>query len=443
MRVLLIADAGDGLLDLALRAQASGHQVRFFCRRYDARTRPIGRGLVDRIADWHDAMPWADLVILEGNGCYMHEMDAWRKHGKLIIGGNKESAEWELDRAAGMKVFKQVGVPVPPYREFADYAEAVVFVERRGEVFFSKPCSDTADKSLSAKTGVPEDPAYQLRKWEKKHWHPPCPFLLQEQIDGVEMGVGAWFGPAGFAEGWEENFEHKRFCSGDIGPNTGEMGTVLRYTKVSKLAGLVLKPFEDRLAAIKYCGNVDVNCIIDDAGAAWPLEWTMRLGWPSFNIETDLFDLDPIEFLGGLAAGEPPSSSHQLGKIAVGVILGIPPYPAPPRDYDDILAIPIFGVDDDTHWHSSEVQSLARIGEASIKSRPQTASKARTMTAGHYVGVAVGVGDTVRVAARGAYKVLDKVSMPCSPFWRDDIGKRLQQELPRLQKHGFARGMTY
>jgi phosphoribosylamine--glycine ligase len=427
MRLLLIADAGDGLLDLALRAQALGHQVRFFCRKYDPQTRPIGRGLVERVADWRPSMTWCDLAILEANGCYMHEMDAWRERGKLIVGGNEDSAAWELDRTRGMQVFKEAGIAVPPYREFTDYESAVVFVERRGEVFYSKPCSDTADKSLSAKTGIPEDPAYQLRKWKRKHGRPPCPFLLQEAIEGVEMGIGAWFGPAGFAEGWEENFEHKRFCAGDIGPNTGEMGTVLRYVRKSKLADKVLAPFEYDLAAIGYVGNIDCNCIIS-GGDVFPLEWTTRLGWPSFNIETDLFDCDPIEFLAGLASGEPPRKAHKFDEIAVGVVCALPPFPFPPRAYDEIVGVPLYGLDEVSHWHSCEVMS---------------GKESKLATAGHYVGLGVGVGGTVRQAAREAYKTLGKLSMPGSPFWRIDIGGRLKKELPRLQAQGFAAGMEF
>ena len=71
------------------------------------------------------------------------------------------------------------------------------------------------------------------------------------------------------------------------------------------------------------------------------------------------------------------------------------------RDYDDIVGVPVFGVDDDPHWHPCEMMAERDGGLA---------------TAGHYVGVSVGAGATVRAAARGAYKTLDKLSMPASPF---------------------------
>jgi len=305
----------------------------------------------------------------------------------------------------------------------------IAFVERRGEVLYSKPCSDTAEKSLSAKTGVPEDPTYQLRRWRKKHGRPPCPFLLQEAIEGTEFAVGGWWGPAGWADVWEENHEFKRFCSGDIGPNTGEMGTVLRFVRRSKLAEMVLKPLEPQLERLGDIAlNVDVNCIISDDGTTWPLEFTMRCGWPAFNIETDLFECDPLEFLYAVAAGEQTRGAHLLNQPAVGTIACVPPYPHPPRDYDEIVGIPIFGIDDEDHFHPCEVMA---------------GSNSKYATAGHYVGVAVGVGDTVRQGRRGSHKVLDKLSMPGSPFWRVDIGQRLQKDIPALNEHGFAIGLEW
>jgi phosphoribosylamine-glycine ligase len=64
-------------------------------------------------------------------------------------------------------------------------------------------------------------------------------------------------------------------------------------------------------------------------------------------------------------------------------------------------------------------------------------------SAGSQLGIATGTGPSVREAARGAYRVLNKFSMPASPFWRVDIGQRLRRELPKLQEHGFAVGLEY
>jgi hypothetical protein len=52
--------------------------TRGFCAEYDDRTRPIGKGLLNCVADWHQGINWADLVILESNGIYLAELDHWR-----------------------------------------------------------------------------------------------------------------------------------------------------------------------------------------------------------------------------------------------------------------------------------------------------------------------------------------------------------------------------
>jgi phosphoribosylamine--glycine ligase len=429
MRVLLVCASGDGLLDIGIRAKAYGHEVRHFLRTYDRRTRPVGDGLLDRVEDWRAHVDWADLVICESNGLYLAELEGWKKQrGKMVIGGTVESAAWELDRKKGMEVFRKAGIPTAPFREFTDYDAAIAFVEKRGEVFYSKPCSDTADKSLSAKTGVSEDPSWMLRKWKKKHGRPPCPFLLQESIKGIEFAVGAWFGPGGFAYGIEENFEEKRMFAGDLGPNVGEAGTVMRYVRRSKLFDKMLAPLEEGLARLDYVGNVDVNCIVDEDGHPWPLEFTMRCGWPSTNIEQRLMDWDFCEFLAAVASGESTRGAHIMDAVAVGVVLALPPYPHPPRDYAEIIGIPIYH-DPEIAWHPCE----SRLGEDEVS----------YITAGGYAGVVTGIGPTVRSAARSAYRSLAHISMPASPYWRNDIGLRLKKELPVLRERGFASLMEY
>src|SRR5215471_5985597 len=167
-----------------------------------------------------------------------------------VVGGGTESARWESDRAHGMKLFKRAGIPVPAYREFTDYDDAIAFVGRKQEPFASKPSGSCDDKSLSYVAKSAEDLIYMLKRWKRAGKRAGLEFILQEKVSGIEFAVGGWFGPAGFAPGWEENFEHKKLMPGDLGPNTGELGTVMRLVRRSKLADKVLNPLEDHLSAI-------------------------------------------------------------------------------------------------------------------------------------------------------------------------------------------------
>jgi phosphoribosylamine--glycine ligase len=64
-------------------------------------------------------------------------------------------------------------------------------------------------------------------------------------------------------------------------------------------------------------------------------------------------------------------------------------------------------------------------------------------SAGDYLLVATGVGDSIIAARRKAQRVLNRLSMPHSPYHRIDIGTRLRSQLDELQRHGFAEGMRY
>src|SRR5712691_11817597 len=149
MRVLVVEPHADGLLDLALRAWNAGHEVRYYCAdRQSESPRPVGRGLVECVADWRGSMRWCDLCIL-GSHRHMAEFDRWAKEGVPIIGTGAEVAQWELDRLAGMREFKRAGIPVPPCRQCATLDEAIEYVAKRDEGCAVKPCGDVTDKSLS------------------------------------------------------------------------------------------------------------------------------------------------------------------------------------------------------------------------------------------------------------------------------------------------------
>jgi phosphoribosylamine---glycine ligase len=428
MRVLLIEPHADGLLDLALRAQGYGHTVSYFCKDHDQIKNPVGRGLVERVPDWRPHMRTSDLVLL-GSHRYLDEIDRWAKEGVPIIGCGAEAAQWELDRMVGMQVFKDAGIPVPPFRHFSNLDEAIRYAIDRDEGMAAKPSGDVTDKSLSfvAKTG--KEMVWRLQRWKREGKRFPSGIILQDRIEGVEFAVGAWVGPSGFAPGWEENFEEKRLFAGGIGPNCGEAGTVIRLVKTSRLADKVLKPLEDRVAALGYVGNIDVNCIVDDAGTPWPLEFTMRFGYPAINIELALHRGDPIEFLMGVATGRPPNT-RELNTVAVGVVLALPPYPFGHERPDEVVGVPVWGVvpSIEDNIHACNVQ-VDRDGQLA--------------TAGSYVLVSTGTGETVVKARAQAHRVIDRLTIPASPFYRNDIGARLRGQIPKLQQHGYAKGLVY
>ena len=437
MKVLILDHyGGDGMLDIALRCQSAGHKVKHAMKRTD-RTIHFGEGLVEVVDDWRPWMRWADLVVLADNTHYLKEIDSWRKSHSNIVGATVESASWELDRKTGMKMFERAGIPVPEYREFTDCGQAIKYVEKEDRGFCLKPCYDEADKNLTYLGKRPEMLIAMLRRWEKEK-RLKGSFILQELIDGIEMAVGGWFGPGGFNAGFLENWEEKKMMAGGIGPSTGEMGTTTTYTKKSKLADKVLKPLETLLAATGHVGYVDVNCIIDEKGVPWPLEFTMRNGYPTFNIQQELHEGDPVEWLLDLAEGR-DADNIVYDRIALGVVMACGDFPHSKLAAKENCGFPIYGLDEVETAHLAQ----AMLGEASFDIDGKFVEMPCVVTAGDYLLIACGTGDTVRTARKKAYAAIDKIKMPNSPWYRIDIGQRLAKELPLLQKHGYAAGMKY
>ena len=325
------------------------------------------------------------------------------------------------------------------YKEFKNYDQAIAYVKKEGRAFVSKPLGDEPDKSLTYVSKSDADLVYMLERWKATK---PIKdgFMLQELVKGTEMAAGGWFGPNGFISGWCENFEFKKLMAGDTGPATGEMGTVLRVVNKSKLADKVLKPFEEELHKLDYLGYVDVNCIIDEKGVPWPLEFTMRPGWPLFNIQTGLMKGDVAEWLADLADGV-DASPFVTNQIAVGVVMAIPDFPFSLMTRKLVTGIPIYNRKPwmEQGFHPCELM----MGEAPHSVNGKVVTKPCLVTAGDYVLVASGFGETVRKAKAGAYRILKTLEVPNSPFWRPDIGNRLKEQLPAIQSLGYASGLDF
>jgi phosphoribosylamine---glycine ligase len=429
MRVFFIDVCADAL-DLALRTKEAGHEVRvrMDLSEKNKRYRLVGKGLVERTSDLGPGMRWADLIVLCGNETGMREIDKFRAENpkKAVFGPNIESASWEIDRQKGMKVLERRGIKCPPTYLCHTYEQAVAYVKKRDTRLVCKPCAD-ADKALSYCSKGPEDMLFMLDKWRREN-KIKCDFILQDFIPGVEFAVGGYMGKYGLSTWYEEGFEHKKFMVGEVGPNTGEMGTVMQNVRRSKLARNVLCPLEKDMMRLGCTGCVDVNCIIDDKGTAWPLEWTMRLGFPATQIRAATVKGDPVQWMHDIALGKGDGDFET--KCAVGVAMCMPPFPYDSAPAELALDFPVFGV---------TPRNRDRLHPYHIQKGDITEWK----TAGTYAMVVTGLSDTVSGAADNAYKTLKQLNIPGSPMYRTDIGKKVADYLPELHKHGYATEIRY
>ncbi len=421
---------GQGLA-WCLRCMDAGHSVKWFLA---PQYRKTGQGLVPKVESWQPHMAWADLVFMTDNAFYVSEVQKFIDKGFPVFGPNLLGTQLELDRNKGQEILRKNGIKVIPFAEFESADKAKAFVRAFPKRYVSKP-SGNASKDMSYCSKGPRDMFAMLDRW-KILGKIKGPFILQRFVKGVEMGVGCVLTKNGWSQWIEENFEFKKFMNGDIGVNTGEQGTIMRFTRKSKLFDEVLKPLEHALHRIGYIGYVDVNCIIDRNGDPWPLEFTMRPGWPAFQIQLEAQKGDVATWMIDAIHGDDTADFYE--DIAAGVVVTIPDYPYSKLTNKDVWGYPVWGI---TKENRSHVQ-LAEVYAGKVYENDGT-QREGFLTSGDYVYIATGKGGSVTQASKNAYSVVSRIEIPNDPQWRTDIGDRLQNQLPVLQKFGYAEGIKF
>ena len=232
MRVLGIGDTLD-LGSMYLHLLERGHEVRVFVGDHDARETMAG--MVSQTDDWRRELDWVraagdDGLVLFETASHGPVQDQLRTDGFRVIGGSAFGDRLETDREFGQQVMREVGMRTTPTHAFRSFEAAVAFIRARPERYVYKPSGTTF---ASGRTFVGElaDGAdliaylgLQQRRWPADV---AVSLVLMPRLDGVEVGVGAYFDGRDFLQPACLDWEHKRFFPGDLGEMTGEMGTLV------------------------------------------------------------------------------------------------------------------------------------------------------------------------------------------------------------------------
>ena len=164
--------------------------------------------------------------------------------------------------------------------------------------------------------------------------------LIEECLQGEELSVLA------LTDGERSlllpaSQDHKRIGEGDTGPNTGGMGA---YSPVSvadrELLGRVrddiVSPVLARLAEMgaPYKGVLYAGLMISSSGDLNVLEFNCRFGDPEAQVVLPILDVDIVEHMWRIAAGEtwrPDDTLSEASGAAVTTVLASRGYPASPE----------------------------------------------------------------------------------------------------------------
>ena len=420
MRVLGIGNRID-LGDLYMALQREGHEVRVHAG--DPAYAGCFGGLVDTVPDWRPALDWVGrdgLVIFEkvGRGA---EQDALRRDGYQVIGGSTLGDRLEYDRAFGQEVLRDAGLQIAESLPFPGPADAAAWLRDHPGRYVLKHDNNARATFVGDHRGG-ADVLFQLSRT------PPGRVMLQERLNGVEVGIGAYFDGRRFLLPACIDFEHKRFFPGEIGEMTGEMGTLASYDGAQPLFDATLGRIAGLLAGAGHVGYVNLNMIANERGL-WPLEFTCRFGNPGFAVLAPLQRDGWGDLLGRMMPRKRQGDSEGFATLpgwSVGIVLTIPGFPEETPGADPAADPPVFyhqPPDDPAHYHLSDV----RLDGGQVFARRRTG----------YAMVVTGTGATVPAAQAAAMARARNVVIP-NLRWRTDIGDRfLAGEGARLQSLGW------
>jgi phosphoribosylamine-glycine ligase len=267
--------------DLAWQLKKEGHEVKMYC--HGQGEKDVGLGFFEKVDEWEPLKDWADVIIFDDIG-FGNKAEQLRNEGKFVVGGSPYTDKLELDREFGQAELNGLGVDVLPSWNFTSFDEAIEFVKKTPDRYVLKPSGKAQNEKELLFIGQEADgkDILQVLEHYKANWSKKIKeFQMQKYAEGVEIAVGAFFNGKEFIMPVCVNFEHKRLFPGELGPSTGEMGTATLYTKDSPVFERTLLRTKEKLAASKYVGYVDINCIANGKGI-WPLEWTC------FDSETEI-----------------------------------------------------------------------------------------------------------------------------------------------------------
>ena len=348
--------------------------------------------------------------------------------GFQVIGGSTFGDRLENDRAYAQRVLRDLGMPIPAVHEFDTAADADAFLKQRPGRYVLKfngdgfGAADTYVGRLADGRDVAAMIAAKFRQLNKDR----IGFVLVEHLSGVEMGVGAYFNGERFLTPACLDWEHKAFFPGDLGENTGEMGTVVTYERTTTFFERTLARMAPLLRQNGYCGYINLNTIVNAHGI-WPLEFTCRFGYPGFAI------LDPLQRTPWSALFKAMVTRSDLvfetePGFAVGIVMTTRPFPYIRTYVPEPIGLPIvfegtLSDDDERNLH---------FGEMGL-------DNGQLVTAGYHgwTMVVTGTGPTIEAAQEKAYGLARRVVIP-NVRYRNDIGAKLiAGELATVERLGL------
>ncbi|HEX2766662.1 MAG TPA: phosphoribosylamine--glycine ligase [Candidatus Limnocylindria bacterium] len=336
------------------------------------------------------------------------------------FGPTREAARLESSKAFAKRQMERAGVATAASASFTDPDAALDHV-RAAE----RPPVVKADWLAAGKGVVVPETGEEAEDAVRRLFESApagATVVLEERLTGREVSAFALVSGESVVP-LAAACDYKRLGEGDVGPNTGGMGT---YTPVpwydrralENAAADVFEPIAWRMArdGTPYRGVLYAGLMLTDEGPM-VLEFNVRFGDPEAQVLLPMIEGDLAAALLGTARGEPGLMESEIALrpgAAVGVVVAAKGYPEAP-----IAGRPISGVDPAAAGDDGDVL----VFHAGTR---RTADGGYASTGGRVVTV-VGRGADLATARAAAYRAVAKIELEGGQF-RTDIAARELEE---------------
>jgi len=343
--------------------------------------------------------------------------DALRAEGYAVFGPDAAAARIEGSKAYSKQLMDKASIPTARWQRFTDVQGAVAFMDELGPPYVVKADGLAAGKGVVVTEDRDEAvTAVEERLVEGKFGTAGSTVVIEEFLDGQEVSLIALSDGRAIAM-CEPAQDYKRIGEGDVGPNTGGMGS---YSPVpacpvdvaSSIAEQVIKPMVDVTAAegAPFVGALYAGLALTSGGPK-VVEFNARFGDPETQALIPRLASDFGEVALACATGELEGTKLEWRREAcVSVVLGSEGYPGSYPKGERIEGLDeADGMEDVVVFHAG----TAVAGDGVV-------------TSGGRVLSISALGTDFKQARRRAYEAADAISFP-SKYLRSDIAERAEK----------------
>ena len=301
--------------------------------------------------------------------------DAMADAGIPFFGPSRAAAEIEGSKAYAKKLMADAGVPTAAFGVFEDVAAAEAFIDAQPGAVVVKADGLCAGKGVVVTSNAAEAKAAARQMLaDRAFGDAGARVVIEERLTGREVSMMALCDGTRF-ELLDSAEDHKAVGDGDVGPNTGGMGTYSPSPLVdgalkSRIVETIFTPTVRALAAAgrPFRGLLYGGLMLTPDRGPVVIEWNCRFGDPETQVVLVRMQDDLLPWLLGAARGDLPAGADRLARGRRGVRRAgsarLPRAAAPRRARSRSIRASTSADSDVIVFHAGTRRSLVRAGRA-------------------------------------------------------------------------------